>query len=277
MSSKLVLLVEDNLTNQKIIGKQLKSLGYAVKTVADGDLAVQAATQKQYNIILMDCQLPGIDGFQATIAIRQHEQTVLSGAALSAPPLRFQPAVIIAMTASNLPQDQERAIASGMNDYIKKPIQQSKLEAVLKHWMQKLEQPQAVSNAPEQVSQETDKVGSLPLEAYLDLHYLHQLSDDSPEFELELLQIFVKDSQDHLVILRQAIEQQNYSLAEQAAHHLHGSSANIGAKSIQSAAVELEQQAHQHRFQSIAFLLETIESSLCYIQAYLAQSSSKMY
>ncbi len=274
MSSQLILLVEDNLTNQKIISQQLRSLGYVVEIAADGRSAVQKTAQKQYDMILMDCQLPGMDGFEATIAIRQHEQI-----ALSSPPLsggtaltHSQPAIIIAMTASNLPRDQERAIAAGMNDYIQKPIQRVMLEAVLKQWMQQLKLPeQPGSNPSTEVPQTDQKAVSLSLEAYLDLHYLHQLSDNSPEFELELLHVFLKDSHDHLTILRQAIDRQNYRLAEQAAHHLNGSSANIGAKSIQSAAAELEQQAGQQQFRSIEFLLAEIESSLNHIQEYLAQ------
>lgn len=283
MSPNPILLVEDNITNQKIIGKQLKALGYAVETVTDGQSAVQAFVQKQYDLILMDCQLPKMDGFEATIAIRQHEQQALSSpsgqAHLASLPVRPQPTVIIAMTASDLTQDQERAIASGMNDYIRKPIQREMLEAVLEQWMQKIRQPDARQpdakrvNVPRQIPQAKQGTVSLPLESHLDLRYLHQLSDGCPEFELELLHLFLKDSHQHLGTLRQAIAQQDYRLAEQAAHHLRGSSANIGAKSIQFAAVELEKQAHQRQFQSIEFLLDNIDSSLRQIQAYVTQSS----
>lgn len=278
VSPNLILLVEDNITNQKIIGKQLNALGYAVETVTDGQSAVQAFVQKQYDLILMDCQLPKMNGFEATMAIRQHEQTALSTASVqehgASPSTRPQHTVIIAMTASDLTQDQERAIASGMNDYIKKPIQREMLEALLEQWMQKIRQPHPYRvNLPRQIPQAKQGTVALLLESYLDLRYLHQLSDGCPEFELELLHLFLKDSHHHLGTLRQAIAQQDYPLAEQAAHHLRGSSANIGAKSIQFAAVELEQQAHQRQFQSIEFLLDNIDSSLRQIQAYVTQSS----
>ncbi|WP_088890547.1 response regulator [Leptolyngbya ohadii] len=285
MMPKFILLVEDNLTNQKIICKQLATLGYQVETVGDGESAVEAVKRQQYDVILMDCQLPGIDGFEATLAIRQQEQMLHSDFAQSFTQSIHPSATIIAMTASDLPEDQERAIAAGMNDYIQKPIQRERLEVVLARWIQKAEAIETVqSSVFSPIPQSGLSLESLPLAAYLDLHYLHQLSDNCAEFELELLQIFLQDSREHLFILRQAIAQKNNSVAEQAAHHLHGASANIGAKLIRWAAAALEQQAHQQKLQSADLsaaqsaesLLATIEASLRHIQGYVAQAILEM-
>ncbi|NJR67105.1 MAG: response regulator, partial [Leptolyngbyaceae cyanobacterium CRU_2_3] len=106
-----VLLVEDNLTNQKVALKQLQSLGYQADTAANGQTAIAAIMQSRYDLVLMDCQMPVMDGYAATQAIRDWEaQSSIQGGRI----------VVIAMTASDLQQDQERALAVGMDDFVSK-------------------------------------------------------------------------------------------------------------------------------------------------------------
>jgi signal transduction histidine kinase/CheY-like chemotaxis protein len=111
-----LLLAEDNLINQKVAVAILSGAGYRVDTVSDGRAAVQASANNSYDAILMDCQMPELDGYEATAAIRAHEGS-----------LRHTP--IIAITASARHEDRERCIAEGMDDYLAKPIRKNALLA----------------------------------------------------------------------------------------------------------------------------------------------------
>jgi PAS domain S-box-containing protein len=117
-----VLLAEDNLINQALTVRLLQKLGCHVDVVGNGRQAVAAAAQGQYALVLMDCEMPEMDGFEATAAIRQNE----SGA-------RHVP--IIALTASAMQGDREACLAAGMDDYLSKPMRPSDLEAMLRRWL----------------------------------------------------------------------------------------------------------------------------------------------
>lgn len=116
--SARLLLVEDNVINQKVAAAMLSNAGYAVDTVGDGNQAVEAVRNERYDAILMDCQMPGMNGFQATAAIR-----ALEGAARHTP--------IIALTAGARPDDRERCFSEGMDGYLPKPLDRETLVALV--------------------------------------------------------------------------------------------------------------------------------------------------
>jgi len=116
-----ILLAEDNLVNQKVAQKMLQNLGCDVKVVPNGEEATIAAAEEDFDVVLMDCQMPKLDGYGATKAIREREQ------GMGRTP-------VIAMTANAMKGDREKCIAAGMDDYISKPVRQDVLADALKRW-----------------------------------------------------------------------------------------------------------------------------------------------
>ena len=117
-----LLVVEDNRVNQKVAATMLEKLGYCVDVVANGHEAVEVLARIHYALVFMDCQMPEMDGFEATRVIRQHRQ-------------EWGHIPIIAMTANALAEDRARCLASGMDDYISKPVQMKDLSAMIRRWL----------------------------------------------------------------------------------------------------------------------------------------------
>ena len=124
MTPHKVLLVEDNRLNQVVAAGALKKLGYEVDIVEDGGAAAIACAEVEYAAVLMDVMMPGVDGYQATGLIREHERTM---------GLRTVP--IIGVSARAMAGDREIAIDAGMTDYLTKPLRTTALEAVLDRWV----------------------------------------------------------------------------------------------------------------------------------------------
>jgi signal transduction histidine kinase/DNA-binding response OmpR family regulator len=135
-----ILVVEDNAINQRLALRLLEKFGYQAELAADGRLALAAMARQRFDLILMDCQMPVMDGYEATRAIRAGDAQILNPGV-----------IIIAMTAGAMHGDRELALEAGMNDYLTKPIDPAKLAAALRQWLER-ERPAAMSPAQQPVS-----------------------------------------------------------------------------------------------------------------------------
>ena len=126
-----MLLVEDNFVNQRVAVYMLAKLGHRVDVAMHGREAIEILSKTGYDLVLMDCQMPEMDGFEATRVIRDRTSTVLDHEIL-----------VIAMTANAFPEDRARALACGMNDFLVKPVDRSVLASMLDKWLKPAQKKQ---------------------------------------------------------------------------------------------------------------------------------------
>ena len=249
-SSLRILVVEDNLVNQKVTLNQLKNLGYSADLAANGAEALEKLAIVDFDLVLMDCQMPIMDGYTATQEIRRREAD-------------RRHTYIIALTANALKEDREPCIQAGMDDYLSKPILKEQLAAKLAFWHQHL-LPTPTPAAP------TSRVSILA--DTIDWNHLHQICEDNEEFELELLQLFVADTQPRLQLVETAIVQNNFLHLKQEAHHIRGASANLGLVTMRLAAGQLEQQACDCHLDNPLELLAELQCALDKVRSFLSSS-----
>ncbi|MGF1935027.1 MAG: GAF domain-containing protein [Nostoc sp. ChiQUE02] len=249
--SKLrILLAEDNLVNQKVALKQLQSLGYKADVVANGKEVLQQLEKIPYDLILMDCQMPILDGLETTKEIHRWQEDAFA--------LRRRP-VVIAMTANAMKEDEQMCLNAGMDDYLSKPVFKEKLAATLEHWTGVI-----VSQQEAVVYEQT-----VSTDLGIDWEHLHRISGNDREFELNLLQICVEDIKPRLEIIKAAIASHDFGQIAREAHHLKGASANIGATTMYLAADKLEQLAGYQDLRDSNKLISELEEFVNRIQNFL--------
>ncbi|MEH2155309.1 MAG: ATP-binding protein [Nostoc sp.] len=254
-----ILLTEDNLVNQKIALKQLKSIGYSADIANNGKEALQLLEKIPYDLILMDCQMPILDGLETTKQIhRWQESSFASG----------RRPVVIAMTANAMKQDKQMCLDAGMDDYLSKPVMKENLAAMLEHWKSVIFRAKEIAATQQTVS--TTDVDSVDLP--IDWERLHQLSENNPEFELELLQIFVEDIQPRLEVIKIAIAAHDFEELTLQTHQIKGASANMGVTTMYLAAEKLEQLAYDQERRGTTDLIVELEEFVKRIQEFLIRS-----
>jgi two-component system sensor histidine kinase/response regulator len=242
-----VLLAEDNVINQQVAQAMLANLGFRVEIANNGEEALAQLQTQTFDIVLMDCHMPVMDGYQATAALRQHE---LTGD-------RRLP--VVALTANGMLGDREQCIAVGMDDYLAKPYTRAQLEQVLNRWLP----PQGAEVAAEAVATaETTAPAAAQKSAALDRTVLEQYRELDPDGSLSLAteigQIFLESSD---AMFERMVSAQALSDAEsmkQAAHSLKSSCANIGGMTLAQHLNEIESLAKAGRMKETAPLMQQV-------------------
>jgi PAS domain S-box-containing protein len=234
-----ILLAEDNLVNQKVALRLLEKLDYRVDVVADGLAAVAAWQTGKFDLIIMDCQMPQLDGYAATREIRRLEAGQ-----------RHIP--IVALTAHAMKGDEEKCRAAGMDDYLSKPIDRVKLDLCLDRLLPStgttgvlavLKESAAGIGAAASLpgaSAGTLSGSSVPLHAPVDWDALLESIDGDTGFARELLGAFVGTADRELAAIAAAVGTGDAATVREAAHTLKGTSANLRASAAAAAAARLE-------------------------------------
>jgi signal transduction histidine kinase/DNA-binding response OmpR family regulator len=238
-----VLLAEDNPVNVEVASAMLEGLGLDVSRACNGEEALHSVQADDFDLILMDCQMPVMDGFAATTEIRRHE--LQRGRARSLP--------IIAITANALQGDRESCLAAGMDDYLSKPFTQQALGQTLSRWISlpRVAPPPAAAPA-----QDDDTIHHQALDN------IRALSPNNGDALLErVLQAFLNDTPAQLHTIQLAIASDSPGQMRKAAHSLKSSSANVGAHGLAQRCKELEQLGRNNTTAGAAALLADMERS----------------
>jgi two-component system sensor histidine kinase/response regulator len=250
-----IMLVEDNLINQQVALGILQIQGYTVTVVNNGREALEAHAQGAFDLILMDCHMPEMDGFEATREIRARERS--SGA---------KRLPIVALTANAMAQDREACLNAGMDDHLSKPFSMLTLQGMLDRWMPHAAPKQAPAEAPARASA---KPG-----AAIDRQVLDQLgkvlTNGKPELLGRVVNLYINESPKLLQRLKQAEAAGDARELAGAAHSLKSSSANVGGNALSRHCEELEQAARRADLEAARSALAKVEAEHGRVQAALA-------
>ena len=249
-----VLLAEDNPVNVEVASAMLEGLGLDVSRACNGAEALDSVQHADFDLVLMDCQMPVMDGFAATSEIRRHEQQ--RGRARQLP--------IIAITANALQGDRESCLAAGMDDYLSKPFTQQALGQTLSRWIKlpravpaaqaPSPQPARAAAPPHAAATPADRINRQALEN------IRALSAAHGDALLErVLHAFISDTPAHFKALQQAIAAGHSVNIRKAAHSLKSSSANVGAETLAQLCKDMEQLGRNDITEGTAGLLAAME------------------
>ncbi|MBW1901274.1 MAG: response regulator [Deltaproteobacteria bacterium] len=227
-----VLLVEDQVVNQKVATKLLQKRGYKVIIAENGQKAVAALKTSHFDVVLMDIQMPVMDGYNATMEIRRTEQDT------------GQRIPIIAMTANVMKGDREKCLEAGMDDFVPKPIMAEDLYRTLEKWVHgdrhvipKTEQVDMNQDAPFKESSHAPSSHGDPL----DLSPVLDKYGDDMCFFRELSEIFMRDTPEVIEDLKYSLKNEDSKEVENLAHKLKGTAGNFGIECLYKLFTELQE------------------------------------
>jgi two-component system sensor histidine kinase/response regulator len=271
-----VLLVEDNRVNQQVALRMLKTFGIVASIAENGEAAVAAIQAEPFDLVLMDCQMPVMDGYEATRKVRAWEAAAHDGAPRPRVP-------IVAMTANALLGDRERCLAAGMDDYVAKPIKRDVLAVVLAPWLNSAMAPDSEASGevavPSAGSRATNGLtGDLPLDlppmvdAALDPAIFAQLSELMGSELTDIVDTYLRDTSAQIAAMDGALAQLDLVTLRRCAHSLKSSSAAVGAVAVQSTSQALEAHARiSGGFDQVEGMVAAVRSTFELVRPILLQ------
>ena len=283
-----VLLAEDNVVNQEVALAMLEGLGCRVEIVANGREAVAAITRTQYHVVLMDCQMPEMDGFEATKAIRERE--VATSRALSpqssvfqtldsrlqAPGSRLSHLPIIALTANAVEGDREQCLAAGMDDYLSKPFTLERLRTTLTRWLPSPPVHDTRATETTEVSCGDPHPRETPPPSHLNI-LDHKMLDSLRALQRKggrdivrtVIDQYLYETPQLLQALRTAIDRDDAKGLHSTAHALKSTSATVGAMTSSALCKELEMMGRTEQLTHAGAVLAQLEADYPLVQAAL--------
>ncbi len=243
-----ILLVEDDPVNRKVAVGMLGRLGYEVEEATDGRDALERLRHVPIDLVLMDCQMPGMDGYEATFAIRASEN---GGERLP----------IVALTANAMPGDRERCLGVGMDDHMTKPLRMDVLDATVQRWIRGGSVEGAAASAP------VENPGGLPI---LDDQGALQRMGGDRELLVEVADLFLEGWPEQRAALRDAVEVADARTVFQVGHRVKGAAGNLGARALFRVAERLEKKGADGRLDEIAPDVEAVETAVERLRDYMA-------
>lgn len=254
-SGRLILVVEDNATNRMVVERQLAILGLAAETAVDGVEALRMWREKSYGLVLTDCHMPNMDGYQLTAAIREEEAS------------RGGHVPIVALTANALVGEAERCLDAGMDDYLAKPVTLNVMGDTLKRWLDMSD-----GGSPPLPSAEQSDATASSADGPIDFAQLKLiLGSANPEFAAAMLKLFAESFGKLNTQMRSAIDDGDMASLREAAHAAKGASANACAPRLQEALERLEQAAAAHESERVPALYAEVDAKSAEVFAFLDQ------
>ncbi|PYK68542.1 MAG: hypothetical protein DME45_06840 [Verrucomicrobia bacterium] len=249
-----ILLAEDNTVNQEVALGLLETLGYRADAVVNGIQVLETLNRIRYDVVLMDCQMPRLDGYETTRRIRQLE---LEGAA----PLDCRtPVYIIAMTANALEGDRKKCLTSGMNDYLSKPVRRNELKVAL----DRHDQIRPTATAP-------DIPSSSAGEILVDINRLREVAHDQADQLQELIDLYLVEAGPMLDGLGQAIRTNSSGEVARIAHEFVGCSLFCGVEALTQPLRALERLGQQGNLSGADALLADVRHKFPRVQSAFTQ------
>ncbi len=274
-----ILLAEDYPTNQIIALKHLTNAGFGVTLAENGQQAVDQCKKRQFDIILMDIQMPLVDGYEATKAIRKLEEEREYTLSKNNPdtPILHRPTPIIAMTAHAIKGYKEKCLKVGMDDYITKPLTKKDLVTMVEKWVnQRVDQRvnQRANNDKIKAKTNTKLEDSIQLdntisETPLDYQLALEEFDNDKVFLMDVLSEFIQTVENQIPIIETAISEQNFTTIKNEAHSIKGGSANLCATPLSIAASELEEAGKSKDNTQIDLFLPDLRTQLVKLKKYV--------
>ena len=237
-----ILIVEDNVVNQMVMSNILEKFGYNANTVANGKEAIEALEMASYDLVLMDCQMPLMDGYEATEEIRNPESKVSN-----------HKIPVIAMTAHAMKGDREKCLKAGMDDYLTKPIKPQEISDMIEKWL--------VKEDPFQQKEATIKDMDSGKNIFDRQDYLDRLLGDE-DLANNIFDEFLDDTSNTLMELKKAFDNGDAVSVQKHAHNIKGAAANVSAIALKETANEMLIAAGNGNMEQAAAVISKLDEQL---------------
>jgi PAS domain S-box-containing protein len=260
VSALRALVVEDNFVNQKVAQRQLEKLGHKVEVANNGARALEMLALQKYDVIIMDCQMPVLDGYDATRQIRAGRVPNLD---------RRVP--IIALTAYAMESDRQKCLAAGMDEFVSKPIRYEELKAAIERVLARPVRP-----APLPAGAAAPPVKPVVLDLAQFEHLKGLQDDENPKFLANLIDLFLAETPKRFRDLAARLAAGDVRAARQLAHTVKGACANFGGRALQALCLEIEECVREGNLKGASALIGKLEPELACLAKELSLQKERL-